>query len=146
MWRTISSDIEWDYLIFGREQAEYLRGQGKINGVNGLILLPDNWKTPISVKFTYDPGNYSTNGYSLDEWAIMESYGAVFLPAPGSRGWNGLLEVGSDGYYWSAYGYVNINNDKGADVLSFDSNHVEMYLHAYCSVGLSVRLVQDVKK
>ncbi|MBO7055721.1 MAG: hypothetical protein J6W37_10165, partial [Bacteroidales bacterium] len=86
MWRTLTSS-EWNHLISGRAQANRLTGQGKVNNVNGLILLPDSWatETPSSVRFTYDPGNYSTNVYSLDEWAVMQSYGAVFLPAAGYR-------------------------------------------------------------
>ncbi|MBP5723460.1 MAG: hypothetical protein J6X18_07820, partial [Bacteroidales bacterium] len=85
LWRTLTKD-EWQYLISDRAQASRLMGQGRVNNVNGLILLPDGWETPSSVKFTYDPGNYSTNVYSLDEWAVMQSYGAVFLPAAGYRG------------------------------------------------------------
>ena len=63
-WRTLTNS-EWDYVIFGRAQAGHLMGQGRVNNVIGLILLPEGWETPSTVKFTYAPGNYSTNVYSL---------------------------------------------------------------------------------
>lgn len=41
-WRTLSAK-EWKYLFFERENAMHLFGLGSVNGVNGLIILPDNW-------------------------------------------------------------------------------------------------------
>ena len=141
MWRTLTS-IEWNHLISGRAQANRLMGQGKVNNVNGLILLPDSWatETPSSVRFTYDPGNYSTNVYSLDEWAVMQSYGAVFLPAAGYRYRTYVNDVDSYSYLWSS---STLGNDYN-QILTFNSYHVGM---SFCQshLGVSVRLVQDVK-
>ena len=141
MWRTLTKS-EWNYLISGRAQANRLMGQGRVNNVNGLILLPDSWatETPSSVRFTYAPGNYSTNVYSLDEWAVMESYGAVFLPAAGYRYGTHVDGVGSVGDYWSSSASDNDN----ADFLGFSSYYVDMS-DSNRYYGLSVRLVQDVK-
>lgn len=142
LWRTLTYD-EWSYLISGRAQANRLMRQGRVNNMNGLILLPDSWatETPSSVRFTYDPGNYSTNVYSLDEWAVMESYGAVFLPAAGCRNGTGVSAVGSYGSYWSSsavdYYY--------AGFLDFDSYYVGTSYDGYRDNGRSVRLVQNVK-
>lgn len=142
MWRTLTSS-EWNYLISGRAQANRLMGHGRVNNVNGLILLPDSWatETPSSVRFTYDPGNYSTNVYSLDEWAVMQSYGTVFLPAAGYRNGTGVNYVGSYGYYWSS----SANDSNFVYYPFFYSN--DAYTNYYGSRvnGLSVRLVQDVK-
>ena len=115
-------------------------GQGRVNNVNGLILLPDGWETPSSVRFTYDPGNYSTNVYSLDEWTVMESYGAVFLPAAGYRYRTYVNDVDSYSYLWSS---STLGNDYN-QILTFNSYHVGM---SFCQshLGVSVRLVQDVK-
>ena len=142
LWRTLTKD-EWQYLISGRAQASRLMGQGRVNNVNGLILLPDSWatETPSSVRFTYDPGNYSTNVYSLDEWTVMESYGAVFLPAAGYRDGADVYSVGSDGYYWASSAY----DDNYAYCLYFDGSYVDAG-NDYRDFGQSVRLVQDVKK
>ena len=140
MWRTLTSS-EWYYVIANRSDALYLRGTATVNGVNGLILLPDGWETPSSVKFTYDPGNYSTNVYSQDEWAVMQSYGAVFLPAAGYRRGTDVDDVGSYGYYWSS----SAGDDSYANYLYFLSYGVYTG-SGYRYDGLSVRLVQDAKK
>lgn len=149
MWRTLTK-AEWKYLIYDRANARQLQGQGNVNNVYGLILLPDDWETPSSVKFTYDPNDYSTNVYSQEEWTVMQSYGAVFLPAAGQRfygyrtdGYKTVVdEVGSNGYYWSSSAY----NSSFASVMAFFSEYKTITVtSAYRSCGQSVRLVQDVK-
>ena len=139
-WRTLT-DREWNYVISNRSDARYLRGTATVNGVNGLILLPDNWTLPTGVTFTYGEGGWSQNTYSASEWSKMEANGAVFLPAAGGRVGTGVNDVGSYGYYWSS---------------SADDNYYArcLYFHSYCvdstnyyrDSGLSVRLVKDVKK
>lgn len=145
MWRTLTN-AEWLYLISSRDQASYLIGLGRVNNVGGLILLPDGWKTPSSVRFKTDPGRYygnygySSNVYSLDEWDIMQSHGAVFLPAAGYR--DGTEVQSFDGRYWSSTttnhgtGYVFCRCfTSGGDVRS------DIYSRCY---GYSVRLVRDL--
>lgn len=41
-WRTLSME-EWRYLFHGRKKAQSLFGFGEVYGVNGVIILPDNW-------------------------------------------------------------------------------------------------------
>ena len=140
-WRTLTEE-EWDYVITGRANANRLIGQGSVNNVNGLILLPDGWETPSSVKFTYDPGNYSTNVYSQDEWAVMESYGAVFLPAAGYRFGTNVHSVGYSGEYWSS----SVSNEyygMNACYLGFFSEKVYTQEYRYYD-GRSVRLVRGL--
>ena len=140
LWRTLTNS-EWSYLISGRAQASRLMGQGRVNNVNGLILLPDGWETPSSVKFTYAPGYYSKNVYSQDEWAVMQSYGAVFLPAAGYRFGSGVCgAISYGGSYWSSSaGY------SGARSLYIVDSHVRADDYRR-DLGMFVRLVQDVKK
>ena len=78
----------------------------------------------------------------------MEANGAVFLPAAGSRNGN-FLPPGDVserlGAYWSStiaefkYSYA-LWFDEDEDEDDYDCGRVPM------SIGLSVRLVQDVKK
>ena len=167
MWRTLTKD-EWDYVISNRTDARYLRGTATINGIEGLILLPDNWILPKGCIFTYgedmpndglpygEIGGWTKNTYSASKWKKMEANGAVFLPAAG-RYDNGSKEVGAlcfIGYYWSSSGYDFAN----AYYWTFGDGHVGLQpegIHSeqspllntrYRSYGLSVRLVQDVKK
>ena len=116
-WYTLSKD-EWGYLFYTRINAASLFGLGSVNGVNGTIILPDNWVTPDGASFTpsttqgladqdgyysNDNGNnFSHNTYTAEQWSVMESAGAVFLPAAGERYGTGVDDVGSEGGYWSS--------------------------------------------
>ena len=51
LWRTLTKD-EWVYLFYTRTNAANLFGLGSVNGVNGTIILPDNWVTPEGASFT----------------------------------------------------------------------------------------------
>lgn len=125
-WYTPSKD-EFQYVLFSRANASNLRGEGTVNGMNGLILLPDDWTQPEGLTFVGGYiGNeeYTENVYNLEQWATMEKAGAVFLPHAGSRTggygnmWNGSAEatfvnpetgfyswvdnIQVYGYYWSS--------------------------------------------
>jgi hypothetical protein len=155
IWRTLSGD-ECEYLFHGRSNAENLFGLGTVNGVQGIIVLPDNWNTPLEVSFISgtesglswytllyrDNGvsHYSDNVYTIEQWDKMESSGAVFLPAAGYRGQNVIFEASASGHYWSS---STINQD-GADCISFQYDRIipKHGLMRFC--GLSIRLVRDI--
>ena len=139
MWRTLTYS-EWNYVISNRTDARFLRGTATVNGVNGLILLPDNWTLPTGVTFTYGEGGWSQNTYSASEWSKMEANGAVFLPAAGLRDGTDVGYVGSYGDYWSS----SANDFYRADYLYFGSSDVGTNddSRAY---GHSVRLVRGVE-
>ncbi len=108
-WRTLTY-AEWDYLINSRINASNKHGIGNIDGVGGLIILPDSWIQPSGCTFTsgfatYDENNYpdwTLNSYTLSQWAQMESAGAIFLPAAGNHWGTNVLTVGLFGNYWSS--------------------------------------------
>ena len=136
IWRTLSYE-EWDYILNKRINAARFQGSVTVCGVYGYAILPDDWIMPSSISFVPDPQDWSTNVYSLDSWNIMESAGAIFLPAAGRRygtqiegiRYLGLYASSSDnGYfdYESAWGYMNDWDGQGA-------------------YGFSVRLVKDIK-
>lgn len=144
-WRTLTYN-EWDYVLFDRPNASSLRGVAQVNGVNGLILLPDNWTCPSGV--TFKSGFHSEESveaygqyqaFSADQWSKLEDAGAVFLPAAGRRvGWR-VYDVQYGGYYGSATGdgsYLALR-------LDFDSGAANMY-YCDCYGGQSVRLVKDL--
>ena len=144
-WRTLTNQ-EWKYLRNERSNADKLKGVAQVNGVNGLILLPDSWTCPSGVifKLGFDddegPEYYASyQTFSASEWTKLEASGAVFLPAAGRRYCLRFVDyVGSGGYYWSS-----TPTDSGfAYYLYFYSDGVSMDYH-YRYVGRSVRLVQD---
>lgn len=102
LWRTLSAD-EWQYILSGRDHAEYLCGLAKITteyGVyQGLMLFPDNLYLEPGYDYDGDfldlpdgimfesykrQGNHFTylwcSEYTEAQWEAVEQAGAVFLP------------------------------------------------------------------
>ena len=71
-WRTLTED-EWEYLLNTRANASSLKGVAQVNGVNGLILLPDNWVCPAGV--TFKSGFYRNSG--VDSYAAYQTFTAA---------------------------------------------------------------------
>ena len=143
-WRTLTYN-EWEYILNNRSNASHLKGVALVNGVNGLILLPDAWQCPNGVTFKsgFDDdyclecyGNYQT--ISASDWSKLEASGAVFLLAAGYRYGSDVGSVQGSGYYWSATG----SGSDCASYLYFGSDEAFMYNFIRYN-GRSVRLVQD---
>ena len=86
-WRTLTEE-EWKYLFIGQERhgksfkCTIITANGDIKGV---MLLPDDWEPAKWAKFhswVPDTSSDACNKYylTLEEWAALESFGAVFLP------------------------------------------------------------------
>ena len=147
-WRTLTYD-EWYYLLNNRNNASSLCGAAQVNGVNGLIFLPDNWTCPAGVSFKSGfHSEYSVEAYgqhqtfSADQWSKLESAGAVFLPAAGFRS-SHVNAVQYLGFYWSAteYGSSYVGSLDFYSVEASMSNF-DRYGRFY---GYSVRLVKDLQ-
>ena len=63
MWRTLTSS-EWGYIFNSRTNAQSLWSPGTVNGVYGLIILPDNFSKPVSISWTPKADNWTTNTYT----------------------------------------------------------------------------------
>ncbi|MBR2618462.1 MAG: hypothetical protein IKC81_04055 [Paludibacteraceae bacterium] len=141
-WRTLTYE-EWEYIINGRSNASNLKGVAQVNGVNGLILLPDGWTCPSGVTFKYGfHNNHGTEYYaeyqtfSSSEWTKLEASGAVFFPAAGSRKGSDVYYVQSDGYYWSA---TESNSRRAHNLYSYSYGARVLFSNRF--YGQSVRLV-----
>ncbi len=135
-WRTLNAE-EWNYLLYNRIDAERLRGKAKVNGIPGLVLLPDNWVQPDNVMFAYGE-SYDVNIYSLVLWKRMEIAGAVFLPAAGYE-WDGYSQEWHEvGYYWT----TTNGDEQTAVVLKFDTRTTTT-TSVPRRYGASVRLVRE---
>lgn len=138
-WRTLSME-EWVYLFHTRKNAQFLRSQGTVNRVVGVIILPDNFKKPSDISWTYQANNWTTNTYTTEQWATLEALGAVFLPASGYRYDADVSSVQGYGYYWSSsYNYFS-----NAYYLYFGSDNLNPQYYYERYYGRSVRLVQDL--
>lgn len=159
---------EWAYLLYYRENADQKYGAATVCGVNGVVILPDDWTAPDGISFT--PGMASTYGsayygennkYDAESWKKMESAGAVFLPV------TGILTLyrevpftvayqKSAAYYWSSTSgdyYYYDTNDYRADgdqdwyvshEMEFSSVSVDVTRKSRRHYGCSVRLVRDL--
>lgn len=87
---------------------------------------------------------FTSNTWSVDDWAQMEIAGAVFLPTAGCRTNNdGISDVGYAGFYWSISTGGKRLSDSFADKLFFDANHVDVDIYSRKYFGGAVRLVHN---
>ncbi len=141
-WRTLTKD-EWTYVFNSRTTSSGIRyAKAKVNAVNGVILLPDDWSSvTYSLSNTNSPSaDFSSNTISASQWNTLEQAGAVFLPAAGLRIGTSVSYVGSYCYYWSA----SYGNGSQAYGVYFYSISVSLGSNDYRYCGYSVRLVQDL--
>ena len=136
-WATLTT-AEWQCLFQTRAGASSKYGHGSVNGVNGMIILPDSWTLPTECSFTAGNSAWS-NSYTTEQWTKMESAGAVFLPAAGFRSGTTVGNVGNDGNYWSS---TDINTTNAYYVLFYSSflDPARSKVSRYC--GFSVRPVR----
>ncbi|MBQ9473218.1 MAG: hypothetical protein IJU81_02265 [Bacteroidales bacterium] len=148
LWRTLTQS-EWNY-VFNTRSASTVNGtanaryaKATVNSVAGVILFPDSYTHPDGVtqptNINTSGANFTGNSYSTSDWTAMETAGAVFLPAAGTRYSTSVLYVGSGGYYWSStYYYSNC-----AYYVHITSSSLYTSYYNSRHVGYSVRVVRD---
>ena len=144
LWRTLTKG-EWDTLLYYRNTSSGIRyAKASIDGLGGLIIVPDNWDTTT---YTLNRPNtpsatYSTNALTATQWvSIFESCGCVFLPVTGSRN----SQYTSGGFYWSSThaGATSTQHASShAYCLNFLSGTIVWGNYLRCS-GYSVRVVRE---
>ena len=138
-WSTMTKD-EWTYLLSERENAATLKSFATVNGVKGLVLLPDEWNAPDGVIISEE--------MTAEQWATIEKTGAVFLPAAGTLTVNmegntvaTVNDVNVVGSYWSS---TPSETDVNAFSMTFTESEVEPAVDIYRRIGSAVRLVKVV--
>lgn len=140
-WRTLTKD-EWTYVSYTRTTASGIRyALAKVNGVNGFLLLPDNW--PSSVYVINRPNEaaygYNDNQITADDWNnILEPNGAVFLPCASSRYGTTVSSSSTTLLYWTSSYYGQYGNY----VWAWRGSG---FYDATPASGCSVRLVRDAE-
>ncbi len=136
-WSTMTKD-EWTYLLSERENAATLKSFATVNGVKGLVLLPDEWNAPDGVIVSEE--------MTAEQWATIEKTGAVFLPAAGTLTVNmegstvaTVNDVNVVGSYWSS---TPSETDVNAFSMTFTESEVEPAVDIYRRIGSAVRLVK----
>lgn len=157
VWRTLTW-FEWEYLFVKRDNAGSLCGFACVNGVNGVIILPDNWVLPVGSSFTAAAAqgfvlqgsiytnangvNFAFHTYTGEQWEVMEGNGAVFLPCTGYRGGTDLYVHGEQGCYWSA----SACDQDDSYGIRFNSTTLDPIYNYDRHYGFSVRLVKIAPK
>ena len=103
-WRTLSYE-EWQYLLYERTSPSGIRyAKAKVNDVNGVILLPDNWSNSYYElnSFNQSDACFSSNVIDASQWSTLEQYGVIFLPAAGYRHGFEIYNVNYSGGYRSS--------------------------------------------
>ena len=142
VWRTLTIE-EWDYILEKRPTATGIRyAKVAVDGVRGLLLLPDDWdSTYCSLrKYNDDDVDYTPNNLTEPFWTEKaEVQGAVFLPAAGIRDFGYVGLVGKYGLYWSS----SCLNPKEALGIYFSNSFFYHSITTDKCSGRSVRLVRD---
>ena len=142
LWRLLTID-EWKYVFEKRKTPAGMRfAKAEVQGVKGVILLPDDWDNSI---FSLDKVNgamakFNCNIISASQWIILEQGGAVFFPASGYRNGTSVLEFNSEGAYWAS---TSQSNQRGR-FMGFFRTYLLFSNGWYRSWGLAVRLVCPV--
>ena len=142
-WRSLTKS-EWDYVFNTRTTTSGIRFvMAKVIGVNGIILLPDDWDSSSFTLMNINTYNtsFSSNIIDASQWSTLEQYGAVFLPTAGCRCGTSVNHIGTSGFYWTALR----DNMSYAYNIGFYSNYFSASWVFERSYGLSVRLVQDAE-
>lgn len=134
-WRTLTR-YEWEYMINSRNTTSGVRfAKAKVSGINGLLLLPDNWDAN-----SFDLSNtnsnlahYDSNVLTFEQLVILEKCGIVFLPAAGGRISDIVRGVGLYGGYWSVSGCGDSGIGEG--VACFLNFSEEMFYPAWYDVA-----------
>lgn len=165
-WRTPSRE-ELQYLLGmdgngawngSNTTRKELCGFAVVNGINGLIIVPDNFCDPKTNTAAVSEGAFipgcsysseswgnSENTYSSVNWNAMAEAGAVFLPASGYRDGTTLTNFGTDGRYWLINGCSSLSKAKLYKFLKDGSYHeIQTSSQNGRRCGMSVRLIRDL--
>ena len=143
-WRTLTEQ-EWKYVFDMRSTSSNARfAKANIDGVKGIVLLPDDWDISVFDLDMINEGDadFNSNNISISEFTyVLQTNGAVFLPASLWR-WGTTFEPFPCGYYWSAS-----HSNMGATCLYFANDGVESSWGGSVGNGrengFAVRLVKD---
>ena len=151
-WYTISN-VYFKYIIgFTGETCRTGNrfAKAKVNGIDGLIILPDGWVEKGSGDPLYlaninkNDKSFAANTIPVENWEAYEFAGCVFLPNGGYRS-GGDLENISDGYYWSRSSSVDYEYELGDEARGIKIASEDVYVQASFkrSTGCFVRLIHN---
>lgn len=142
IWRTLKQE-EMGYVFYSRGvEVSFVRAV--VNGVKGIILLPDDWEASNYQFVRPNTANnpYTDNVITSSTWIdVLEPRGAVFFPAAGLRRGSGIALVNS----WGQYALSTAYDENQVYRFGFDEEIVipNDVGSSWRDICFSVRLAQD---
>ena len=154
-WHSLTNS-EWDYILNNRYTATGIRySKAVVNGINGVVLLPDDWDSSV-----YELNNtnnetapFNANNITQEAWSgILEPNGAVFLPAAGNQQIWEDNNFGIRGAYYTASsvtpwikGLFEFNNEfcglrVGGGIHPYNNYSVRLVLSAQSTSSVEVEV------
>lgn len=136
-WRTLTSN-EWYYLLNKRDDAKSRFTLATVNGVAGMLILPDNLRLPQKNRYVAGKNGTkaSDNKYNATQWKKMEEKGCVFLPMTGFSDGEVVSKAETVGYYWSS---------SSGSAFSFGKDYLYPRSTTPTNRGCAVRLVREAQ-
>lgn len=138
-WFTLSYDGWEDLFSPYRNHSNVSFAKARVNGVNGVVVTPDDWTNlfyPFNFPNDYN-ASFTSNEIELSTWiGKLEPLGCVFLPAVGYRENTSVSNVRNYGGYWTS----SVRSYNNIYCQWFDENHLEI-IYEDRSKGHAVRLV-----
>ncbi|MBQ2187148.1 MAG: PEGA domain-containing protein [Bacteroidales bacterium] len=138
-WKTVSDHV-WHCMLFDKDTySGVVFVKANVNGVNGIVILPDHWKSDT---YSFQEVNnakakYNSNVISLSDWeTIFAANGAAFLPAAGRRDGTLVRECGGNGNYWAPGSFMT-----ESFYMVFSGDGITTTVRGKDGMGASVRLV-----
>lgn len=131
-WRTLKA-TEWYYLMNTRNNHANLSKKGKLEGVSGYFIMPDNGPNVSTYQNSNEKIEIAANS---DTWTQMSNAGCIFLPLTGLRNSTSVSGYQTEGYYWASSSSSRGNCFKYANSSTF--------VIVNFARGCGVRLVRDV--
>lgn len=115
-WRMLTQN-QLIYILNTRQTASGIRyAKAVLNGVCGLLLLPDDWRSSIYALQNYNStsANFSSNVIDANTSALLQANGVVFLPVGGTSGgryWTSTQQTISGNIFASSLQILNNNQN-----------------------------------
>lgn len=139
-WRMLEKS-DWKYIMYTRNGHRYAKAS--INGINGLVVFPDNYTSNLN-NINTPASSYSSNILTIQDYTQLEADGCVFLPTSGcAQYYNNSLHF----YDMNSKGYYYVGNLQSIDsyVIQLFSDGSNFSSTNYAvSADYAVRLVQDI--
>ena len=134
LWRTPTPE-EMGYILSGRPNAAKLKLKCMVCGVEGFIIMPDDfWSNRLRFPIEISSNDPKDNQFDKDQWELLESIGVVFIP----RSYYKCFSVSKSWVEYTSSSFLTTDRQRYV----YDRSVLNT---TDCYYKMPVRLVKDVK-